>query len=311
MKDKELSALMVLKSTGVDVLEAALIAKEALDTARGLPSRAKKCIRLGAEELGKRKHTVTFAKAVEAALLVRRGRRARTLTDFRYMCKRLMKRNPDLADRRVRSMTARECERYLAAAFESPQQFRKGRAVMSGVFSTAMRHEWCDVNPVSKVAVLPVQEHEVGILKTAEIETLLKTSETYENGVCLPAVGLMLYAGIRPHEVSRLTYNDIDLVNNSITIRARHSKTGGARRIDLVPPLQRILTGCENKPKNERICPKQWPQHWAKIHILAGWTEEHPWQPDILRHTFATTMITRLCNGLWVTETLLCCVPAM
>ena len=120
-----------------------------------------------------------------------------------------MKRNPELADRRVRSMTARECERYLAAAFKSPQQFRKGRAVMSGVFSTAVRHEWCDVNPITKVAALPVQEHEVGILKPAEIEALLKTAEAYENGSCLPAVGLMLYAGIRPHEVARLTYNDM------------------------------------------------------------------------------------------------------
>ena len=52
MKYKEAAALVVLKSTGVDVLEAALVAKEALDTAGGLPSKAKKCIRLGAEELG-------------------------------------------------------------------------------------------------------------------------------------------------------------------------------------------------------------------------------------------------------------------
>ncbi len=288
MSDKEQAALAVLRSTGADVLEAALIAKEALTAAKGQLKRAKLCIRLGGEELAKRERTVSFAKAVEAALEARKGRRARTQTDFRYVCKRLMARNPELGSRRVRSMTARECERYLATAFETPQQFRKGRAVMSGVFSTAVRNEWCDVNPVAKVAVPPVQEHEVGILKPSEIKQLLETAKSYESGACLPAVGVMLYAGIRPHEVTRLTYNDVDWENGSITIRARHSKTGGARRVDMAPPLLRLLSGCRDKPGHEPLCPKRWARHWAELHSRAGWTAEKPWQPDILRHTFAS-----------------------
>lgn len=288
VNEKELAALAVLRSTGMDVLEAALIAKDALAAARGQLKRAKLCLRLGVEELSKRERTVSFAKAVETALEARKGRRARTQTDFRYVCKRLMARNPELGNRRVRSMTPRECERYLATAFETPQQFRKGRAVMSGVFSTAIRNEWCDVNPVAKVTVPQVQEHEVGILKPAEIEALLETAKVYENGACLPAVGLMLYAGIRPHEVTRLTYNDVDWENGSITIRARHSKTGGARRVDMAPPLRRLLSEFRGKPHYERICPKKWARHWAELHTRAGWNEGKPWQPDILRHTFAS-----------------------
>lgn len=288
INEKANAALAVLRSTGVDVLEAALIAKEALDAASGQPRRAKRCILLGREELAKRERTVSFAKAVEMALESRKGLRARTQTDFRYVCKRLMARNPELGNRRVRSMTARECEHYLATAFETPQQFRKGRAVMSGVFSTAIRNEWCDVNPVAKVAVPQVQEHEVGILKPVEIKTLLEVAKTYENGACLPAVGLMLYAGIRPHEVTRLTYNDVDWENGSITIRARHSKTGGARRVDMASPLRRLLSEFRGKPKHEPICPRMWARHWAALHTRAGWNEENPWQPDILRHTFAS-----------------------
>lgn len=286
--ERENAALEVLRSMGVDVLEAALIAKEALTAARGHLGRAKRCIRLGSEELAKRERTVSFAKAVEAALAARKGRRSRTQTDFRYVCKRLMVRNPELGNRRVRSMTSRECERYLATAFETPQQFRKGRAVMSGVFSTAIRNEWCDVNPVAKVAVPQVQEHEVGILQAPEIEKLLTEAETYENGACLPAVGLMLYAGIRPHEVARLTYNEVDWENGCITIRARHSKTGGARRVEMPPPLRRLLSEFRCKARHERVCPKKWSRHWAELHARAGWNNEKPWQPDILRHTFAS-----------------------
>lgn len=91
----------------MDVLGAALIAKEALKAAKGQLKRAKRCLLLGAEELAKRERTVSFAKAVEAALEARKGRRARTQTDFHYVCKRLMARNPELKNRRVRSMTVR------------------------------------------------------------------------------------------------------------------------------------------------------------------------------------------------------------
>ncbi|MDO4817490.1 MAG: hypothetical protein Q3986_03580 [Akkermansia sp.] len=73
MKTKETNeidsaALEVLRSTGIDVLEAALVAKEALECGRGRVKRARECVRLGAEEMRKRERTVTFAKAVETAL---------------------------------------------------------------------------------------------------------------------------------------------------------------------------------------------------------------------------------------------------
>ena len=75
MKTKEINeidsaALEVLRSTGIDVLEAALVAKEALECGRGRVKRARECVRLGAEEMRKRERTVTFAKAVETALPV-------------------------------------------------------------------------------------------------------------------------------------------------------------------------------------------------------------------------------------------------
>lgn len=69
----------------------------------------------------------------------------------------------------------------------------------------------------------------------------------------------MLYAGIRPHEVERLTWAQIDLENETIAIEARHSKTGGSRSVTIHPPLRRF----------HRLLPFRW-------------------EPDVLRHTFAT-----------------------
>ncbi len=125
LSEEERAALQVLRATHVGVLEAALVAKEALGASRGRVSRAKKCIRLGADALRMREKTVRFETAVAEALDARKDRRARTLSDFRYICRRLMKRCPGLAQRRLRSLSPQECAEYLHAAFNTPRQFVK------------------------------------------------------------------------------------------------------------------------------------------------------------------------------------------
>ena len=64
----EYAALMILRSTGAKAMDAALIAKDALEKGRGKVWRAKKCLILGEEELRRQEKTVTFRRAVQAAL---------------------------------------------------------------------------------------------------------------------------------------------------------------------------------------------------------------------------------------------------
>lgn len=120
---QEQAAIAVLHSTGIDILEAVLLAKEALmaggakhrqkgdcaddaevraseTTALRSLKRCKKILSLGVEALKKQERTVTFEKAVEAALEARKDRRTRTVYDFRYFTRRFMKRCPGLARRR-------------------------------------------------------------------------------------------------------------------------------------------------------------------------------------------------------------------
>ena len=286
--DSEIAALEVLKSTGLPILEAAQVACVAVRAGRGRVKRAMRCIATGEEELRRQERTVSFAKAVEAALEARAGRRARTRSDFRYITRRFMKRCPGLAARRVRSMTPQECAGYIEAAFDTPRQRQKARLVMSGVFSTARRRGWCGENPISQVEAPRVVEQPIAILEPEEIKRLLRAAKEYEGGKCLPAVGMMLYAGIRPHEVARLHWAQVNLSERSICIHPQHSKTGGARLVTIHPPLAKLLQG-RQQPPEQRICPPQWPQHWRRVRQQAGWQRRlHPWTPDVLRHTFAS-----------------------
>ena len=214
--------------------------------------RCKKIIELGSEELKRQEKTVTFEKVVAAALNARKERRARTLCDFRYITRRFMKRCRGLAKRRGRAITGQECSDYIDTAFDTPSQRVKARRVHSGVFGTAVKRGWCSENPVAKVEAPLVREKRIEVLKPREIEKLLHSAAEYDGGRCLAAVGMMLYAGIRPHEVVRLTWNHVDVARGAICILPQHSKTGGERLVTIQPPLLCLLQRCH---QSGRVCP--------------------------------------------------------
>ncbi|MBQ7024424.1 MAG: tyrosine-type recombinase/integrase [Akkermansia sp.] len=287
LTEQEVTALTLLKSVGGNIVDAALIAKEALTANRGQVKRVRRCLAAGIAELRKREKTVTFETAVEAALEARQERRARTQWDFRYMTRRFMRRCKGLSERRVRAITPQECAAYIETAFDTPRQRQKARLILSGVFGTAVKRGWCDANPVAKVEVPRVVETPVPVLTPQEIEEITTAAESYHNGNCAAAVGMMLYAGIRPHEVSRLTWAEVDLQERAIYIHPLHSKTGGARRVTIHKPLQRILERHKQKA-SENICPGNWAKHWRHLRQDAGWRGDKKWPQDALRHTFAS-----------------------
>ena len=176
----------------------------------------------------------------------------------------------------------------LEAAIIARETLRAGRGkvrrIPSGVFSTAVRKGWCADNPVRQVEVEKVVEKRIEILSREQIDRLLSGAQAYDGGSCLAAVGMMLYAGIRPHEVERLRWEDVRLEAGVIRISPQHSKTGGARHVTIHPPLKKLLTQTKREPQ-KRICPKNWRRRWAGLHRAAGFSH---WQPDVLRHTFAT-----------------------
>ena len=163
MNNEELAALEVLRHTGVNVLDAAIVAKIALEAGRRSMKRALECITEGKEALRAKKKTVTFERAVRVALKDRENNKGRTLSDFRYMTQRLMERCPELAKRLIRCITPQMCASYLRQAFGTPRQRNNARLILSGVFSTAEKHGWCSTNPVRLVTPEKIKEKRIKI----------------------------------------------------------------------------------------------------------------------------------------------------
>ena len=61
--EEEYAALVILRGTGLDVVQVAMLAREALAANRGRVARVRKCLALGAQELQRQERTVSFRRA--------------------------------------------------------------------------------------------------------------------------------------------------------------------------------------------------------------------------------------------------------
>ena len=208
-----------------------------------------------------------------------------SFNDIRYLGNRLSRAKPELVERNFSELTVAECEEWLNAAFHTDNQFNKARTMLHGLFEFALRREWCDKNPIKRIARRKVVEKEIQPLKLSETKRLIKNAQR-ESPNCAVVAALLVYTGIRPREVRRLTWRDIDTEEKTITVRSQCSKTGGVRQVEIPPVLNRFLIAHSSEFKEGKICPTDWQRRWRKIRDNSGFRDR--WVCDVLRHTYAS-----------------------
>ena len=282
------TALKILEPTGISLVDAARLVKNALDyntSGQDNLTFCREIIEIGQQHIcGNSK--ITLQAAYESYLEYKQYLRPDSLRDIRYLGRKILK---IAGNESVGNFSTARCNEILKSVFSTPSQFNKGRMMLHGLFSYCITQEWRTDNPVTKIRPQRVVENEIRPLKMAEISALIKSAEMPKNNECAAAFGIMLWAGVRPKEVSRLKWTDINLKEKIIVIRARNSKTGGTRHIDICPALAKWLHKFR-RPTEASICPKNWIRKWHKLRKDAGINN---WVHDILRHTFASYMLKR------------------
>ncbi len=285
MKKNRISHTL-LAGTGVSETDAARLTLEAIETLGELTTGAsrpelvsllRRVIQAGVAAVKAAEHTVSLREAAWASVDARKNLRPTTRRDLRHFVRRIL-RVEGAADMPLRSMSTADCKRILAAAFgASPSSYRKGRVILSSVFSYGIRQEWVDNNPVTRIEVPAVQEKHIEPLTPEEVEKLHETASRPEFRDMRFSLSLMLYGGIRPTEVSRLQDGDINWAEGHVIIRPRASKTGGGRAVP--------LRGMRGIRKRDRHIPRNWKRKWQALRRAAGFRH---WVPDVCRHSFAT-----------------------
>ncbi len=260
---------------------------EVLETGCKTWKSCRTLIQLGQDEYDKRNRTVPFKKAAEDALACRTHLRPATLTMFRQVLRRMFRKS-DLKNKSVRTITPAYCNRILASCFETPRQKRKGRSVLSVILAHSLKRGWCDRNEIEKVDVPYVREQTIHVLSVEHNITLLEVAKAMFHGEALCPVAIMMFAGIRPTELERLSWQHVNLQEKLISVPPTHSKTGGARHVSILPALESILIKHATYSPDKKIIPPSWRKKWRKLHHEFYKRTGVKWQPDVLRHGFAS-----------------------
>jgi integrase len=143
--------------------------------------------------------------------------------------------------------------------------------------------EWCvdagyaKTNPVLKVERKQTDGYNPSVFSTDEVVRIIDACRQHDPEL-LPYFTLGLFAGIRPAELLRIEWSDIDINERIVTVGARKSKTKERRHVDLCDAALAYLA------LNKAMPTTNIRKRVEHIREVAGVT----WGDDIMRHTFAS-----------------------
>lgn len=150
-----------------------------------------------------------------------------------------------------------DVELWLHSLVFAPGTRSKIRNIMSAVFNHAIRHEWMDRNPISKVRTSAKRLREPDVLSPTEIASLLAELNLRERAMVILAGS----TGLRRSELVALTWSDIDLELMQVNVR----------RSCVRNHFGDTKTEASRKPV---------PLHPSVVKCLKLWREDSPYHGD-------------------------------
>lgn len=223
---------------------------------------------------------------------------------------------PYFGKKRMKNITTSDLNYFfdrVVAPLELKLQTRKNiRNVLNGIFTLAVRENKMGYNPLMKIDTMhEVQENTRKALTVKEVHKLLEVTEKYYsekknyksvNMNIYPYIYLSIYTGARRGELCALTWDDINIENNTISINKtltehrtlEKPKTQRGYRVVNIPPhimqkIARFKDGKCNKVFHTKNGTYESPSNVARgfRNVLAYGDLPHIRLHE-LRHTYAT-----------------------
>ncbi len=194
---------------------------------------------------------------------------------------------------RVNNITEDAIKKFLNGRNVSAVTRVSDRQAISRFFSWCSKSErrWVSVNPCKEIEIeAPETSSTPPVLTVDECQRLMAAAEAYREGSVVVYMALCLFAGIRPAEVQRLTWETINLADGEIRTASQASKTKRPRIVAINETLKAWLTTYKGRP----VCPPNMRKDLDAVKQMAGFTGRvgkqsdeklKPWPVDIARHT--------------------------
>jgi integrase len=187
-----------------------------------------------------------------------------------------------------------DCREFVFREGTSPRNQINDRLAVSNFLNWCVRRQFAATNAMAKVDRPGVDTHEPQVLFLGDCRKLLAASRSYKKGMLLPYVVVSLFAGLRPTEVGRLTWDRVDLKEGTITLDGSMAKTRQRRIVNL--PKNAVAWLLRFALKRPRFTPIAFRRHFGRVKHAAGFNGSdggrdengkklRPWVQDYMRHT--------------------------
>jgi len=200
-----------------------------------------------------------------------------------------------------------DVERLHRAMKKTPYAANRTLALISKMFSLAMKWEWTDRNPAIGIERYPEEKRE-RFLSPAEIGRLSQALSDYVEAAARPseavkaadAFRMLMLTGARRSEVLTSTWDMFDLVEGVWNKPSSHTKQKKKHRIPLSPPAIQLLLKIKDRSDDPTyVFPSrrgsktphlsELKKGWAKVCKLA---ELENLRIHDLRHTYASVLVS-------------------
>jgi integrase len=207
-----------------------------------------------------------------------KGCRPRSLRKFRTTIDRFLIGRRDLP---VSEIASADVHEFITCNGWRPATARNVLIDLRTLFAWGVRNRLCRDNPALAVELPRPEDAPPGILTPAQSAALILRCQEAEPTL-LATITLCLFAGVRPDEARRLSWENIG--PEFVNVEAHKAKTRRRRLVTITPHLRAWLDVA--RAADSELPVANYPNKFNRVRQLAGLFKE--WPHDAMRHSFAS-----------------------
>jgi integrase/recombinase XerD len=159
-------------------------------------------------------------------------------------------------------------------------------AYLSAFFNFAVKKGYAAINPVEKIDRIHVDRPEIAILAPDDVRRLLCAARDCAPEL-VPYLAIAVFAGVRPTELQRLTWEHVNFDLHYIHIGGGISKVRNERYVDMEDVLIKWLEPYR-QPMGPVVPSDTYTFNRLFNKVRREASLKDTWSPDSMRHTFAS-----------------------
>lgn len=278
LAEDALRASDVLRSTSYTLFDAARLVAEVHKKLEPYSVRIEDAIDEHVAGIEQRRRSASVNEVADQFIANRRAK-GKSKIYIRDIETRLARFRIAMGDRIIADITSSDVDHWIQSLNVGPQTQNNFRAVLSAMWTFAFRRGYAVANVIQFVDKSSVVRDHVPTFSVEQLCRLLAAAPPEY----LPVLAIGAFAGLRPEELNKLRWEDLDLTERTIRVNASAAKTRKKRFAEISDNLLAWL-----QPYAGRTGPVAAPNLQKIRRATMKAADIKKWPQDVLRHSFAS-----------------------